>query len=147
MGLYSGGGGYIWNEVSVGTCGGLIHGGGGGASEVYGTSIIYTNLQSVLTYKNQSTTNIGPILSIGSPTASNTITKLVSPGLGIPAAPIDTTVQISLKGFDNVEITHARVMAKPFVIRHMNNWSIFTLLGDDVMSVENIIWDYIHSHI
>jgi hypothetical protein len=71
----------------------------------------------------------------------------VSPGLGIPAAPIDTTVQISLKGFDNVEITHARVMAKPFVIRHMNNWSIFTLLGDDVMSVENIIWDYIHSHI
>ena len=33
MGLYLGGGGgaYIWNEVSVstGTCGGLIHGGGG----------------------------------------------------------------------------------------------------------------------
>ena len=26
MGLYSGGGGaYIWNEVSVSTCGGLIH--------------------------------------------------------------------------------------------------------------------------
>ena len=34
MGLYSGGGAYIWNEVSVSTCGGLIHGGlysGGGA--------------------------------------------------------------------------------------------------------------------
>ena len=40
VGLYSGGGGggwliYIWNEVSVSTCGGLIHGGayirGGGA--------------------------------------------------------------------------------------------------------------------
>ena len=29
MGLYSGGA-YIWNEVSVSTCGGLIHGGGGG---------------------------------------------------------------------------------------------------------------------
>ena len=28
MGLYSGGA-YIWNEVSVSTCGGLIHGGGG----------------------------------------------------------------------------------------------------------------------
>ena len=26
MGLYSGGGAYIWNEVSVSTCGGLIHG-------------------------------------------------------------------------------------------------------------------------
>ena len=36
MGLYSGGGAYIWNEVSVSTCGGLIHGGGGLYSEVYG---------------------------------------------------------------------------------------------------------------
>ena len=27
MGLYSGGGAYIWNEVSVSTCGGLIVGG------------------------------------------------------------------------------------------------------------------------
>ena len=25
VGLYSGGGAYIWNEVSVSTCGGLIH--------------------------------------------------------------------------------------------------------------------------
>ena len=61
-----------------------------------------------LTYKSQSTANIGPILSMGSPTASNTITKLLSPGLGIPAAPIDTTVQISLK-FKmpyNEQITH-----------------------------------------
>ena len=37
VGLYSGGGAYIWNEVSVSTCGGLIQegglywGGGGGA--------------------------------------------------------------------------------------------------------------------
>jgi hypothetical protein len=44
-GLYSGDGAYIWNEVSVSTCGGLIHGGGayirGGGlySEVYGISI------------------------------------------------------------------------------------------------------------
>jgi hypothetical protein len=47
VGLYSGGlifggGGHIWNEASVSTCGGLIHGGGlysGGLySEVYGTS-------------------------------------------------------------------------------------------------------------
>jgi hypothetical protein len=30
VGLYSGGGAYIWNEMSVSTCGGLIHGGGGG---------------------------------------------------------------------------------------------------------------------
>jgi hypothetical protein len=41
VGLYLGGGGgaYIWNEVSVSTCGGLIHGGlysGGLYSEVYG---------------------------------------------------------------------------------------------------------------
>ena len=28
VGLYSGGA-YIWNEVSISTCGGLIHGGGG----------------------------------------------------------------------------------------------------------------------
>jgi hypothetical protein len=27
VGLYLGGGAYIWNEVSVSTCGGLIHGG------------------------------------------------------------------------------------------------------------------------
>ena len=27
VGLYSGGGAYSWNEVSVSTCGGLIHGG------------------------------------------------------------------------------------------------------------------------
>ena len=50
-----------------------------------------------MTYNNQSTANIGPILSMGSPTASKTITKLLSPGLGIPAAPIDTTVQMNLK--------------------------------------------------
>ena len=35
VGLYSGGGAYIWNEVSVSTCSGLIFGGayirGGGA--------------------------------------------------------------------------------------------------------------------
>jgi hypothetical protein len=41
VGLYSGGGGgvCIWNEVSVSTCGGLIHRGlysGGLYSEVYG---------------------------------------------------------------------------------------------------------------
>ena len=28
VGLYWGGGAYIWNEVSVSTCGGLIFGGG-----------------------------------------------------------------------------------------------------------------------
>jgi hypothetical protein len=28
VGLCSGGGAYIWNEVSVSTCGVLIHGGG-----------------------------------------------------------------------------------------------------------------------
>jgi hypothetical protein len=27
VGLYSGGAAYIWNDVSVSTCGGLIHGG------------------------------------------------------------------------------------------------------------------------
>jgi hypothetical protein len=48
VGLYiRGGGAYIWNEVSVSTCGGLIHGGAyircglifgvGLYSEVYGT--------------------------------------------------------------------------------------------------------------
>jgi hypothetical protein len=29
VGLYLGGGAYIWNEVSVSICGGLIFGGGG----------------------------------------------------------------------------------------------------------------------
>ena len=29
VGLYSGEGAYIWNEVSVSTCGGLIYTGGG----------------------------------------------------------------------------------------------------------------------
>ena len=29
VGLYSGGGAYIWYEVSVSICGGLIFGGGG----------------------------------------------------------------------------------------------------------------------
>jgi hypothetical protein len=39
VGLYSGGGAYIWNELSVSTCGGLIHGGlifGGGGLIVGG---------------------------------------------------------------------------------------------------------------
>ena len=40
VGLYSGGGAYIWNEVNASTCGGLIFRGvifGGGLySEVYG---------------------------------------------------------------------------------------------------------------
>jgi hypothetical protein len=38
VGLYSGGGAYIWNEVSVSTCGGLIHGGlifGGGGAYIW----------------------------------------------------------------------------------------------------------------
>jgi hypothetical protein len=42
VGLYSGGGAYIWNEVSVSTCGGLIHGGlifGGGGLIVGGLRI------------------------------------------------------------------------------------------------------------
>ena len=44
--IFGGGGGaYIWNEVSVSTCGGLIHGGayirGGGLySEVYGIVLV-----------------------------------------------------------------------------------------------------------
>ena len=46
-GLIFGGGAYIWSEVSVSTCGGLIHrgayirGGGGLYSEVYGISCMY----------------------------------------------------------------------------------------------------------
>ena len=39
VGLYSGGGAYIWNEVSVNTGGGLIHGGGlysGGGLIIFG---------------------------------------------------------------------------------------------------------------
>ena len=52
MGLYSGGGAYIWNEVSVSTCGGLIHGGAyirGGGLIVGGLRylIICTNLPKV----------------------------------------------------------------------------------------------------
>ena len=43
MGLYLGGGAYIWNEVSVSTCGGLIHrglifGGGGAYSQRFTVS-------------------------------------------------------------------------------------------------------------
>ena len=41
-GLYSGvlifGGAYIWNEMSVSTCGGLIHGGGGAYSRRFTVS-------------------------------------------------------------------------------------------------------------
>jgi hypothetical protein len=43
VGLYPGGGAYIWNEVSVSTCDGLIHGGlifRGLYSDVYGTLFI-----------------------------------------------------------------------------------------------------------
>jgi hypothetical protein len=43
-GLIFGGGAYIWNEVSVSTCGGLIHGGlifGGGGGGLY--SKVYGN--------------------------------------------------------------------------------------------------------
>ena len=56
-----------------------------------------TYMSSVSTYKSHSTTSIGPILSIGSPTASKIITKFEIPALGIPAAPIDTTVQMNLE--------------------------------------------------
>ena len=49
------------------------------------------------TYRSQSTANIGPILSTGRLTASRMITKLLSPGLGMPAAPMETNVQINLK--------------------------------------------------
>jgi hypothetical protein len=42
VGLYSGGGGaYIWNEVSVSTCGGLIHGGGA----LYSGGLIFEGLR------------------------------------------------------------------------------------------------------
>ena len=51
VGLYSGGlifggGAYIWNEVSVSTCGGLIHG-GGLYSEVYGIRYGVNSLISI----------------------------------------------------------------------------------------------------
>ena len=43
MGLYSGGA-YIWNEVSVSTCGGLIHGGGAYSRRF---TVLYYHLRSV----------------------------------------------------------------------------------------------------
>ena len=46
MGLYSGGGGggaYIWNEVSVSTCGGLIH----GWAYIRGEGLIVGGLRSI----------------------------------------------------------------------------------------------------
>jgi hypothetical protein len=44
VGLYSGGGAYIWNEVSVSTCGGLIHGGGG----LYSGGLIFGGLRYLI---------------------------------------------------------------------------------------------------
>jgi hypothetical protein len=60
VGLYSGGGAYIWNDVSVSTCGGLIHGGGvifGGACSWrftvrYQSEIAFDWSQLVLTGHN-----------------------------------------------------------------------------------------------
>jgi hypothetical protein len=48
VGLYSGGA-YIWNEVSVSTCGGLIHGGGAyiwGGLIFGGGGLIFGGLQN-----------------------------------------------------------------------------------------------------
>lgn len=48
------------------------------------------------TYKSQSTDIISPILSVGAPTASNTIINVTRPADGIPAAPIDAAVAVML---------------------------------------------------
>jgi hypothetical protein len=40
VGLYSGGGAYVWNEVSVSTCGGLIHRG-----VIFGGGLIFGGLR------------------------------------------------------------------------------------------------------
>jgi hypothetical protein len=46
-GLIFGGGAYIWNEVSVSTCGGLIHGGliFGGGGLIFGVELIFGGLR------------------------------------------------------------------------------------------------------
>jgi hypothetical protein len=51
VGLYSGwlifgGGGYIWNEVSVSTCGGLIHGGLYSGGVIFG-GLRYANILNI----------------------------------------------------------------------------------------------------
>jgi hypothetical protein len=52
VGLYSGGA-YIWNEVSVSTCGGLIHGGRGlytgGVAYIRGGGLIVGGLRYCMT--------------------------------------------------------------------------------------------------
>lgn len=49
------------------------------------------------TYRNQSTMTIRVLSSTGRPTAANTITMVMRPACGTPAAPMDAAVAVILK--------------------------------------------------
>lgn len=51
------------------------------------------------TYRSQSTAMISEMSSDGNPTVSNTITMVTNPADGIPAAPIEAAVAVTLIKF------------------------------------------------
>lgn len=57
---------------------------------------IFKKKNNKQTYKSQSTAIIKEISSDGRPTVSNTITMVTNPADGIPAAPIDAAVAVTL---------------------------------------------------
>lgn len=52
--------------------------------------------KNIYTYNNQSTAMINDTSSAGSPNVSKTITIVTNPAWGIPAAPIDAIVAVTL---------------------------------------------------
>ena len=54
-------------------------------------------MQTIYTYKNQSTTMMRVTSSIGSPTAARTITMVTRPACGTPAAPMEAAVAVMLR--------------------------------------------------
>lgn len=67
------------------------------------------------THSNQSTAIIKEISSDGSPTVSNTITIVTKPAEGIPAAPIEAAVAVTLELKKNVfqmKLPHNKIKRK-----------------------------------
>jgi len=65
--------------------------------------------EKVYTYSNQSTAMINETSSAGSPNVSKTITIVTNPACGIPAAPIDAIVAVTLITILNKQIVGIKV--------------------------------------
>lgn len=65
-------------------------------------------------YKNQSTANISPTSSVGSPTAVRTITMVTSPASGTPAAPMAAAVAVMLRR-NKKGCTHSPKVSEPSI--------------------------------